>query len=309
VTFGGKPGVTIAPGGQLDSDPIAFDVAAHQPLAVSTYMAAGQKMVAWHRVANQTNSVSTPGNRSSDTDAAAFRTRFSQFVWLTSVSVDTTPARALVAIGDSITDGMRSTPNANRRWPDALARRLTQKGIDGTAVVNAGISGNRLLSGSPCYGEALLTRFDRDALRQPGVRAVILLIGINDINFPAMPPHAGLDCDDPHTPVTADSLLRGYQRLIAQAHQRGVRIYGATLTPASLPPERESIRTAVNDSIRSSHAFDGVIDFDQALRDPTHPDRLQKRYDSGDHIHPSDAGYTAMSEAVPIDEMGLAKGR
>ena len=151
---------------------------------------------------------------------------------------------------------MRSTPNANRRWPDAFARRLTQKGIDGTAVVNAGISGNRLLSGSPCYGDALLSRFDRDALRQPGVRAVIVMIGINDINFPSMRPRAGLDCDDPHTSVTADSLLRGYQRLIAQAHQRGVRIYGATLTPASLPPEREAIRTAVNDSsVQAMHSM------------------------------------------------------
>jgi lysophospholipase L1-like esterase len=309
VTFGGKPGVSIAPGGQIDSDPIAFDVAAHQPLAVSTYMAASQKLVAWHRVASQTNYVSTPGNHSADTGAAAFRTRFTQFVWLTSVSVDTAPARTLVAIGDSITDGMRSTPNANRRWTDALARRVTQKGIDATAVVNAGISGNRLLSGSPCYGDAVLNRFERDALRQPGVRSVIVLIGINDINFPSMPPRAGLDCDDPHTPVTADLLLRGYQRLIAQAHQRGIKIYGATLTPAALPPEREAIRTAVNDSIRSSRAFDGVIDFDRALRDPDHPDKLQRRYDSGDHIHPSDAGYAAMSEAVPIDEMGLVKGR
>ncbi len=125
-----------------------------------------------------------------------------------------------------------------------------------------------------------------------------------------MPPRAGLDCDGPHTPLTADLLLRGYQRLIAQAHQRGVRIYGATLTPASLPPEREAIRTAVNDSIRSSRAFDGVIDFDRALLDPAHPDRLQRRYDSGDQIiHPSEAGYAAMSEAFPIGEMGLTKGR
>jgi lysophospholipase L1-like esterase len=271
-------------------------------------MAAEQKLAAWHRVASQVNYISTPGNHSADTDVSAFRTRFTQFVWLTSVAVDTAPAQTLVAIGDSITDGMRSTPNANRRWTDALARRLTQKGIEGTSVVNAGISGNRLLSPSPCYGDAVLSRFDRDALRQPGVRSVIVLIGINDINFPSMPPHAGLDCDDPHTPVTADSLLRGYQRLIAQAHQRGIKIYGATLTPAALPPEREAIRTAVNNSIRASHAFDGVVDFDRALRDPDHPDKLQRRYDSGDHIHPSDAGYAAMSEAVPIDEMGL-RGR
>ncbi|KQR74675.1 GDSL family lipase [Burkholderia sp. Leaf177] len=306
VTFGGKSSVTIAPGGQIDSDPVAFNVAAYQPLAVSTYMAAGQKLAAWHRVASQVNYISTPGNHSADPDASAFRTRFTQFVWLTSVAVDT-PAQTLVAIGDSITDGMRSTPNANRRWTDALARRLTQNGMEGTSVVNAGISGNRLLSPSPCYGDAVLSRFDRDALRQPGVRSVIVLIGINDINFPSMPARAGLDCDDPHTPVTADSLLRGYQRLIAQAHQRGVKIYGATLTPAALPPDREAIRTAVNNSIRSSHAFDGVVDFDRALRDPDHPDKLQRRYDSGDHIHPSDAGYAAMSEAVPIDEMGLTR--
>ncbi|WP_438394638.1 SGNH/GDSL hydrolase family protein [Caballeronia sp. DA-9] len=307
VTFGGRPDVTIAPGGQVDSDPVTFNVAAHQPLAVSTYMAAGQKLAAWHRVASQVNYISMPGNHSADTDAAAFRTRFTQFVWLTSVAVDTASAQTLVAIGDSITDGMRSTPNANRRWTDALARRLTQKGIEGTSVVNAGISGNRLLSPSPCYGDAVLNRFDRDALRQPGVRSVIVLIGINDINFPSMPPRAGLDCDDPHTAVTADILLRGYQRLVAQAHQRGIRIYGATLTPAALPAEREAIRTAVNNSIRSSHAFDGVIDFDRALRDPDHPDKLQRRYDSGDHIHPSDAGYAAMAEAVPIEEMGLAR--
>lgn len=307
VTFGGRPDVTIAPGGQVDSDPVTFNVAAHQPLAVSTYMAAGQKLAAWHRVASQVNYISMPGNHSADTDAAAFRTRFTQFVWLTSVAVDTASAQTLVAIGDSITDGMRSTPNANRRWTDALARRLTQKGIEGTSVVNAGISGNRLLSPSPCYGDAVLNRFDRDALRQPGVRSVIVLIGINDINFPSMPPRAGLDCDDPHTAVTADILLRGYQRLVAQAHQRGIRIYGATLTPAALPAEREAIRTAVNNSIRSSRAFDGVIDFDRALRDPDHPDKLQRRYDSGDHIHPSDAGYAAMAEAVPIKEMGLAR--
>jgi lysophospholipase L1-like esterase len=307
VTFGGKPGVTIAPGGQIDSDPVALNIAAYQPLAVSTHMAAGQKLAAWHRVASQVNFISTPGDHSADTDASAFRTHFTQFVWLTGVAVDTSPAQTVVAIGDSITDGMRSTPNANRRWTDALARRLRQEGVGGTSIVNAGISGNRLLSSSPCYGDAVLSRFDRDALRQPGVRTVIVLIGINDINFPSMPPRAGLDCDDPHTPVTADSLLRGYQRLIAQAHQRGIKIYGATLTPAALPPEREAIRTAVNNSIRSSHAFDGVVDFDRALRDPDHPDKLQRRYDSGDHIHPSDAGYAAMSEAVPIGEMGLVK--
>jgi lysophospholipase L1-like esterase len=307
VTFAGRAEVTISPGNQIDSDPVAFDVAALQPLAVSIHVGANQKMVAWHRVSSQVNYISAPGNHSADASAAPFRTKFTQFVWLTNVSVDTLLTRTIVAIGDSITDGMRSTPNANRRWPDALARRLEQKGVGNTAIVNAGISGNRLLSGSPCYGDAVISRFDHDALRQPGVRSVILLVGINDINFPAMPPHAGLDCDDPHTPVTADLMLRGYRRLIAQAHQRGVKIYGATLTPASLPPEREAIRTAVNDSIRASRAFDGVIDFDQALLDSAHPERLQRRYDSGDHIHPSDAGYAAMADAVPTDVLGATR--
>jgi lysophospholipase L1-like esterase len=260
-----------------------------------------QKLVAWHRIASQVNYVSTAGNHADDSSAGAFRTRFTQYAWLTNVAVENASAHAVVAIGDSITDGMRSSLNANRRWTDALARQIARKGGSQTAIVNAGISGNRLLSNSPCYGEAVVSRFERDALRQPGVRAVIVLIGINDINFMAMPAHSGLDCDAPHTEVNADALVRGYQRLIAQAHQRGVKIYGATLTPASLPPEREAIRTAVNQSIRESRAFDGVIDFDEALRDPAHPTALQKRYDSGDHIHPSDAGYAAMAAAVPSE--------
>jgi lysophospholipase L1-like esterase len=307
VLFGGHPNVTIAPGGQADSDAVAFDVSGKQPLAVSIHVAKEQKLAAWHRVASQVNYVSTPGDHSADTGAEAFRTRFTQYAWLTNVAVDDSSAQSIVAIGDSITDGMRSTLNANRRWPDALVRRLAEKGAPETAVVNAGISGNRLLSNSACYGEAVIGRFERDALRQPGVRAIIVLIGINDINFAAMPARAGLDCDSPHTQVTADSLIRGYQRLIAQAHQRGIKIYGATLTPASLPPDREKIRVAVNDSIRASRAFDGVIDFDRALRDPARPDVLQRRYDSGDHIHPSDAGYAAMAQAVPVESMASAQ--
>ncbi|KDR35983.1 SGNH/GDSL hydrolase family protein [Caballeronia grimmiae] len=301
VLFAGRKSVTVPPGGQITSDPVAFDVVANQPLAVSMFMGKDQKLVAWHRIASQVNYVSTPGDRTEDASAASFRTRFTQYAWLTNVSVQNPSARAVVAIGDSITDGMRSTLNANRRWPDALTRQIAQKGNGQVAVVNAGISGNRLLSNSPCYGEAVVSRFDRDALRHPGTRAIIVLIGINDINFAAMPARDGLDCDAPHTQVNADALLRGYQRLIAQAHQRGIKIYGATLTPASLPPEREAIRTAVNASLRSSRAFDGVIDFDEALRDPSRPSVLQRQYDSGDHIHPSDAGYAAMAAAVPVE--------
>ncbi|WP_277184865.1 SGNH/GDSL hydrolase family protein [Caballeronia sp. BR00000012568055] len=301
VTFDGHKSVTVAPGAQITSDSIGFDIAPFQPLVISSFMGKEQKLVAWHRVSNQVNYISTPGDHADDPSATAFRTRFTQYAWLTNVSVESPTAQTVVAIGDSITDGMRSSLNANRRWPDVLGRAIAEKSGGQAAVVNVGISGNRLLSNSPCYGEALVSRFERDALRQSGVRSIIVLIGINDINFAAMPAHTGLDCDAPHTQVNADALLRGYQRLIAQAHQRGIRIYGATLTPASLPPEREAIRTAVNESIRSSHAFDGVIDFDQALRDPAHPTALQRRFDSGDHIHPSDGGYAAMAAAVPID--------
>jgi lysophospholipase L1-like esterase len=221
---------------------------------------------------------------------------------MSGLSVDAAPASAAVAaIGDSITDGMRSSLNQNRRWPDALARRFAASGNRSTAIVNLGISGNRLLSDSPCYGDALATRFEHDVLARPGVKTAILLIGINDINFAAMPPRNGLDCDFPHTSVTAADLIAGYERLIAAARHAGVKVFGATLTPASLPPQRESIRRAVNQWIRTSHAFDGVVDFDAALRDPAQPDRLQRNFDSGDHIHPGDAGYSAMAEAVPMD--------
>ncbi|CAB3736458.1 SGNH/GDSL hydrolase family protein [Paraburkholderia rhynchosiae] len=304
VTFRGNSAVTIPPGGELDSDPVAMDIAQDAPYAISAFMGREQRIVAWHRVSNQINYVSAAGNHTADAGADAFRGHFTQYVWVTGLSVDAAPGTtAIAAIGDSITDGMRSSLNQNRRWPDALARRLASSGNRSTAVVNLGISGNRLLNDSPCYGEALMTRFGRDVLERPGVKAAVLLIGINDINFAAMPARSGLDCDFPHASVTAADLIAGYQRVIAAARHVGVKVFGATLTPASLPPERESIRLAVNQWIRSSHDFDGVVDFDATLRDPAQPDRLQRGFDSGDHIHPSDAGYAAMAQAVPVDAL------
>jgi lysophospholipase L1-like esterase len=228
-------------------------------------------------------------------DALAVRT--SQ---LPSVQAEGLP-RVAVAIGDSITDGMRSSLNGNQRWPDFLARRLAEHpDTAAVSVVNLGISGNRLLSDSPCYGEKLAGRFEHDAIQAAGARYIMVLIGINDINFQDMPPRKGLDCDFPHTQVNASDLIAGYKALIATAHGAHRRIYGATLTPASLPPARESIRLAVNRWIRESGAFDAVIDFDQAVRDPAQPDRLLHRYDSDDHVHPNDAGYQAMAQAVPL---------
>ncbi|PRF19412.1 SGNH/GDSL hydrolase family protein [Burkholderia multivorans] len=304
VLFGGKASVTLAPGQELDSDPVALDVVAGRPYAISFYMGPKQRMTVWHRVSNQLNYVSGPGDHVNDAGAAAFRTRFTQYAWVTELTVEAGGAHASVAaIGDSITDGLRSSLNRNRRWPDAFARRLEGAGTTSVGVVNLGISGNRLLSDSPCYGVALASRFERDALSRAGVKAAIVLIGINDINFAAMPPRAGLDCDAPHTQVTAAALIDGYRRLIDAAHRRGVKVFGATLTPADLPPAREAIRLEVNRWIRSGGAFDGVVDFDTALRDPARPSVLQHRYDSGDGIHPSDAGYAAMAEAVPLERL------
>ncbi|KVN29921.1 SGNH/GDSL hydrolase family protein [Burkholderia ubonensis] len=305
VRFGGRASVTLAPGQEIESDPVTIDVATGRPYAVSLYMGARQRMTVWHRVSNQVNYVSGPGDHTKDAGAGAFRTRFTQYAWVTELAVEAGAARASVAaIGDSITDGLRSSLNRNRRWPDALARRLAES--DAVGVVNLGISGNRLLSDSACYGTSLQSRFERDALSRSGVKAAIVLIGINDINFAAMPPRAGLDCDHPHTQVTATSLIDGYRRLIDAARRRGVRIFGATLTPAALPAEREAIRLEVNRWIRSGGAFDGVVDFDEALRDPARPNELQRRYDSGDGIHPSDAGYAAMADAVPVERLQAA---
>ena len=304
VTFDGKSSVVIPPGQTWQSDPVALTVAGGAPLAVSLYIEGAETPSTWHKVASQVNYVSVPGNHASDPSAAAFHSRFTSYLWLSGISVDVgehSAAFAVAAIGDSITDGMRSTLNANRRWPDALARRIANPHV---AVLNLGISGNRLLNSSPCYGESLVSRFKPDALTQVGARVAVVLVGINDINFSAEPPHPGLDCDVPHTKVTDAAMIAGYRTLIAAAHAQGMRIVGATLTPAGLPPEREATRLAVNRWIRGG-GFDGVIDFDAALRNPAKPDELLPRFDSGDHIHPSDAGYAQMAQQIPLKLLGL----
>jgi lysophospholipase L1-like esterase len=310
LTFAGRSSIVLQPGEAADSDTAVIDLRAGEPYAISAYAGPKQAMTAWHRVANEVNYVSIPGDHTGDAAPTAYTTRFTQHAWVSGISVRRAPpAVAIAAIGDSITDGLRSTLGRNRRWPDGLARRLAGEGDASAAVLNFGISGNRLLSDSACYGEALERRFERDALGHAGVKTVVVLIGINDINFAAMPAHKGLDCDAPHTVVTANDLTEGYRRLIATAHRKGVRVFGATLTPAALPAARESIRLAVNKWIRMSGEFDGVIDFDAALRDPVNADRLRTDYDSGDHIHPNDAGYAAMAAAVPPGPLRAAAHR
>jgi lysophospholipase L1-like esterase len=208
---------------------------------------------------------------------------------------------AIVAFGDSITDGSRSTPNTNNRWPDHLARRLmAQSGGAKPAVLNAGIGGNRVLSDAAFQsGVNSLARFEQNVLGQAGATHVIVLEGINDIGGARQNP----------TP-TAEDLIAAHKQLVERAHTRGLKIFGATLTPfegaAYFTKEGEEKRQALNQWIRTGKAYDGFIDFDAATRDPANPTKYLAQYDSGDHLHPNDAGYQAMANAIDLTLFGAA---
>ncbi len=299
LRFGGQRQVVIAPHAEIWSDPLPWPVQAGRALAISLYLPRPTVPGTWHRLASQVQFISRPGDHVTDASASAFPSRITSYLWLDRVDLrPAAPSGALVAIGDSITDGMRSTLNARRSWPQQLAQRLRVDGVHDLSVVNAGISGGRLLSDSACWGPPLLQRFDRDALSVASARAVVVLIGINDIDFAHTPQRRGLDCDAPHLRVDAALLEQGLATLAREAHARGLRAYVGTLTPASLRPSSEALRGQINAWIRSQRDFDGVIDFDAALRDPRHPSRMLPRLDSGDHLHPSDAGYAAMAAAA-----------
>lgn len=300
LTFSGHAGITIPPGAPALSDPVELAVAPLSDLAVSVYLPGSTAATTIHGTASQTTYVSLPGDF---TGAATLPTDHTILSWpfLTEVDVDSSAA-AIVTLGDSITDGTRSTPDTNNRWPDWLARRLQTVrdpvlGINARlGVVNRGISGNRLLSNPPegsLAGRSTQERFDRDVLATAGVRYMTLMIGINDIGN-----------STPESPVTADDIIAGYRQLIGRAHVKGIAVYGATLTPFEgaryYSAEKELVRQAVNNWIRSNDEFDGVIDFDLVTRDPGHPGRLLPGYDSGDHLHPNDLGYQAMGNAVPL---------
>ena len=240
--------------------------------------------------------MSSPGDLTSAVSLHA-DTTIRQWLWLAGVDVTNASATGvIVAIGNSITDGAASSADSNSRWPDVLARRLLASKEPAKAVVNAGISGNGVLS--PITGPGALARFDRDVLMQPGVTHVIVLEGINDLSRGAASPN-------PRDSVSAQDLIFGYQQLIGRAHERGLMIFGGTLTPMAnmTRPVTAAVdvrRRAVNAWIRTSGAFDGVIDFEAATRDPSQPDRFLPAYDSGDHLHPSDAGYRAMGESIDL---------
>ncbi|KVE36586.1 SGNH/GDSL hydrolase family protein [Burkholderia sp. TSV86] len=303
ATFGGATEVTLSPGQELDTDPIPYAVKAGVPYALSLYLGDQQKMTVWHGVSNQVNYVSDVGDHTGDTAADAYQNGITHYAWMTELAVQKhLPfASTVAAIGDSLTDSEGSSVNLNRRWTDAFAARLAKVGAREIGVLNLGLTGNRLLNDSVCYGTAVENRFERDVLAHPGVKVVILQAGDNDIGFAAAQPQPGLDCLAPHKQGDFQSLVDGYQRIIAVAHQHGISVIGATLAPALLSPAPlEQTRQQVNTWIRTSGAFDGIADFDAALRDPANPSVIQARYLSSDGLHPNDAGYAAVANAVPL---------
>lgn len=314
LTFGGQRGVAIPSGAPLVSDALEMPVAALEKLAVSVYLPERTALATFHWGAQQTGAI-VEGNQAGAVTWRAAQPLHGRAL-LSGIWVDAAaPAHAVAAFGDSITDGNGSTPDRDRRWPDYLAARLSigvGAGADaslgpgpgpgpsvdvGVGVVNAGISGARLLGDR--MGVNAAARFEQDVLAQPGVQTAVVLMGINDIGWPQSvfaPQEA---------PMTAERIIAVYRQMIAQAHARKVRIIGATLPPFEgtaiegyYTPAKDALRRQVNQWIRESQEFDAVADMDALLRDPDHPSRMLPRYDSGDHLHPGDAGYEAMAAAV-----------
>lgn len=302
VTFSGRPTSVIPAGGELLSDPVVLPVAALARVVVSFHLPQPTPMTTFHWDGRQTGWI-VPGDQTlaPRLDAGGQVLETTARPLLTGIQVETSASgRSVVIIGDSISDGATASLDRDQRWPDVLAERLAPQGV---AVVNAGISGARLLSDG--MGVKALDRLDRDVLAQPGVASVIVLLGINDIAWP------GTAFARTASRPSLEDLIAGYRQLIQRAHARGLRVLGATLTPfaGALPdtpladyyqPAKEKLRQRLNAWIRSSGAFDAVVDADAALRDPRQPTRLAAEYDSGDHLHPGDAGNRALAAAVDL---------
>lgn len=295
MTFNGQRAVTIPVGADVLSDPVRLRVPTGANLLVTTFVPTASGPVTYHPFAGQTSFLTNDGDHASDESGAAFNQTATVWHYVNQVDVLTVGRGAIVTLGDSITDGVGSTLDANHRWPDRLAARIAQLPPEQRfGVVNAGISGNRLLLDGGAFGVNALARVDRDVLAKTGATTMIVLLGINDIQ------------QNPHEtdPVPITTALR---QLINQGRARGLRVIGATLTPfkgwTDYSATLEVTRTAVNTWIRRADAYDAVFDFDAAVRDPANPLAMLPAFDSGDHLHPNDAGYQAMADSIPLREL------
>ncbi|GGA71464.1 hypothetical protein GCM10011507_23890 [Edaphobacter acidisoli] len=300
LTFAGKPDVIIPAGAEYISDPIPFTAAPLSNLAITIHYDQPPTCETAH-AGSRSTSYLVHGDEVSAADLPNAK-KFDHWYQLAGVDVEA-PANtaAIVTLGDSITDGHAATTNGNDRWPDVLAARLqAAPATRNLSVLNQGIGGNHLLTDG--LGPNALARFDRDVLAQPGAKFLIVFEGVNDIG--------GLTRLNEVSPAEhaafTDRILAAYQQIILRAHDRGLKVIGATITPYTGSdyyhpgPLSEADRQAINQWIRTPGHFDAVIDFDRAIRDPAHPNRLLPAYDSGDHLHPSPAGYRAMGDAIPL---------
>ncbi|MFC0115648.1 SGNH/GDSL hydrolase family protein [Kibdelosporangium aridum] len=291
LKFGGSQTITVPPGAEVLTDAAVLRVPEDSDLLVTTYVPTPSGPVTYHPAALQTSFFNRTGNFTTDESGTPYNERTNVWHYVSGVDVQGSTATAsVVTLGDSITDGVGSTAGANRRWPDVLADRL-KASKRRLGVLNAGISGNRLLLDGTDFGRNALARLDEDVLSLGGVRTLIVLEGINDIQ---QTPHQ----TDP------EQIINAYKQIIAQAKARGIRVIGGTITPFKgwrvWNETLEATRQAVNTFIRPGGAFDGVIDFDAAIRDTQDPLRMKPEFDTGDHLHPNDAGLRAMGEAVPL---------
>ncbi|MEV6278677.1 SGNH/GDSL hydrolase family protein [Nocardia sp. NPDC051832] len=304
LTFGAASEFRIPAGADLTTDPVLLPVAPFQSLTITLHLAAPTGPATHHAQALATSYRAT-GDHRADAAGVAFTETTQSWYYLSGVEVfDLLPRRSgVIAFGDSITEGIGSTSGTDNRYPDELAERLAAQG-NPRAVIDQGIGGNRVTVDSSWLGDSAQRRFRTDVLDQPGAGTVIILAGINDIGLSA----AGAGAADTVVPVSTEQLIAGHLDLIRQARTKGLRVIGATLTPIHgspyYSPAAEATRQAFNEWIRTAGAYDAVVDFDAALRDPADPQRFAPHFDSGDHIHPSDAGYTAMAAAVNPADFG-----
>jgi len=298
LTFSGRSSIAIPPAADVVSDPVDLDVPKLGDLVISLFVPSEASTPTIHLTGLHTTYISKQPGDMTGAPAIADAQTVQLWYWISAVDVDAPKnAAAIVAFGDSITDGATSTPDTNRSWPSQLADRLgANKATANVAIINEGISGNRLLNDGA--GVSALARFDRDVLALPGVKWLIVLEGINDIGI------GGRPGAEPPDVVTADDLIAAHKQIIERAHAHGIKVIGATLTPyvgaAYATDTGEKMREAVNDWIRTSHAYDAVVDFDAAVQDPANPKQILAKFNIRDHLHPNDDGYKAMAAAIDL---------